>query len=101
MMRTGGILTGYLPTVLKVHKLTMALTKDPRWRLVETVEVLERSWHVTDLSVRPDHRMVGHTGFITTARRCDPAGIEEDETAAGIEEDDAAADSEDEGDPAD
>jgi tRNA (adenine57-N1/adenine58-N1)-methyltransferase catalytic subunit len=35
---------------------------------VETFETLLRSWHVTDRSVRPDHRMVGHTGFLTVAR---------------------------------
>ena len=36
---------------------------------VETFETLRRSWHVTERSVRPDHRMVGHTGFLTIARR--------------------------------
>ena len=36
---------------------------------IETFEVLRRGWHVTDRSVRPDHRMVGHTGFLTIARR--------------------------------
>ena len=37
---------------------------------METVEVLERPWSVSQRSVRPVHRMVAHTGFITTARRC-------------------------------
>jgi tRNA (adenine57-N1/adenine58-N1)-methyltransferase len=36
---------------------------------VETFEVLLRTWHVTPKSVRPDHRMVAHTGFVTVARR--------------------------------
>jgi len=36
---------------------------------IETFEVLRRGWHVTERSVRPDHRMVGHTGFLTIARR--------------------------------
>jgi tRNA (adenine57-N1/adenine58-N1)-methyltransferase len=36
---------------------------------VATFEVLHRPWHVTERSVRPDHRMVAHTGFITVARR--------------------------------
>jgi tRNA (adenine57-N1/adenine58-N1)-methyltransferase len=70
-LRTGGVLAVFLPTVLQVHKLTMALTEDPRWRLIETTELIERPWHVTDMSVRPEHRMVAHTGFITTARRCE------------------------------
>ena len=37
-------------------------------RTGQTFEVLVRTWHVTERSVRPDHRMVAHTGFITTAR---------------------------------
>jgi tRNA (adenine57-N1/adenine58-N1)-methyltransferase len=36
--------------------------------MAATVEVLYRTWHVEARSVRPDHRMVGHTGFLTTAR---------------------------------
>ena len=45
----------------------------PRWRpksfgMAETFEILRRTWHVEERSVRPDHRMVAHTGFLTTAR---------------------------------
>ena len=36
--------------------------------MVETLEVLQRGWHVDGQSVRPDHRMVAHTGFLTVAR---------------------------------
>ena len=36
--------------------------------MASTLEVLHRTWHIEDRSVRPDHRMVGHTGFLTTAR---------------------------------
>jgi tRNA (adenine57-N1/adenine58-N1)-methyltransferase len=36
--------------------------------MAETSELLRRTWHVEERSVRPDHRMVAHTGFITTAR---------------------------------
>ena len=86
-LRTGGVMAAYLPTVLQVHKLTMALTQDTRWRLVETIEIMERPWHVTDQSVRPEHRMVAHTGFITTARRCEPS---EEPDLALTEADDAA-----------
>ena len=71
-LRMGGIVLSYLPTVLQVHQLALALNLDTRWRLVQTVELWERPWHVTDKSVRPEHRMVAHTGFITTARRCEP-----------------------------
>jgi tRNA (adenine57-N1/adenine58-N1)-methyltransferase len=40
-----------------------------RFGLVETSEAIIRPWHVDGLSVRPEHRMVGHTGFLVSARR--------------------------------
>ena len=71
-LKPGGILLCFLPTVLQVHRLTGALEDDRRFQLVETVETLLRQWHVTQQSMRPAHRMVAHSGFITTARRCHP-----------------------------
>ena len=68
----GGIFLSFLPTVLQIHRLVEALTADARFQLIETVEVLLRPWNVTQRSVRPVHRMVAHTGFITTARLCAP-----------------------------
>ncbi len=64
----GGIVCGYLPTTVQVQQLVLALEADG-YEHLETFEVLHRSWHVTDRSVRPDHRMVAHTGFVTVARR--------------------------------
>lgn len=68
-LRPGGILLCYLPTVLQVHQLVQAIMDSGQFHLTETHEVLVRPWHVGSRSVRPDHRMVAHTGFITTARR--------------------------------
>jgi tRNA (adenine57-N1/adenine58-N1)-methyltransferase len=65
---TGGILCAYLPTTVQVQQLVLAL-EEGGYLHVETIETLQRSWHVTDRSVRPDHRMVAHTGFLTIARR--------------------------------
>ena len=70
----GGIFLSFLPTVLQIHRLVQALTSDSHFQLIETVEVILRPWNVTERSVRPVHRMVAHTGFITTARRCSPTG---------------------------
>jgi tRNA (adenine57-N1/adenine58-N1)-methyltransferase len=70
-LRPGGILLCYLPTVLQVARLREALGDSP-FGLAETVEVLQRSWHVEGQVVRPDHRMVAHTGFLTTARLLEP-----------------------------
>ena len=66
-MRPGGILCAYLPSVNQTAELRAALERSA-FGLASTVEVLQRSWHVEPRSVRPDHRMVGHTGFLTTAR---------------------------------
>jgi tRNA (adenine57-N1/adenine58-N1)-methyltransferase catalytic subunit len=66
-LRPGGILVSYLPTVPQVMALREALP-GAGFALAETLEVLQRPWHVDGLSVRPDHRMVAHTGFLTSAR---------------------------------
>lgn len=64
----GGVLCGYLPTTIQVQQLVLAL-EGSGFEHLETFEVLHRSWHVGGRSVRPDHRMVAHTGFITIGRR--------------------------------
>jgi tRNA (adenine57-N1/adenine58-N1)-methyltransferase catalytic subunit len=67
-LRPGGILVSYLPSIVQVSQLRDALD-GASFVLAETVEVLQRSWHVEGHAVRPDHRMVAHTGFLTAARR--------------------------------
>jgi tRNA (adenine57-N1/adenine58-N1)-methyltransferase catalytic subunit len=66
-LRPGGILLAYLPTINQVATLRGALRRSA-FGLEETSETLLRTWHVEERSVRPDHRMVAHTGFLTTAR---------------------------------
>ncbi len=68
----GGIFLSFLPTILQVHQLTQTLRELRTFDLIETFEVMQRSWTVGRRNVRPDHRMVAHTGFVTTARRCSP-----------------------------
>ncbi len=68
----GGVMLSFLPTVLQVHRLVGALERDGRYQMVESMETLLRTWHVTERSVRPSHRMVAHSGFLTTAVRCLP-----------------------------
>jgi tRNA (adenine57-N1/adenine58-N1)-methyltransferase len=68
-LRPGGILLCYLPTVLQVKSLVDALREDRRFACLETSENLMRFWHFKGQSARPQHRMVAHTGFITSARR--------------------------------
>ena len=68
----GGIMLSFVPTILQVQKLVMALEEDGRFQMIESLETLLRTWHVTERSVRPDHRMIAHSGFLTTAVRCEP-----------------------------
>jgi len=67
-LRPGGILLCYLPTINQTQLLRETL-RQHSFGLEETVEILRRTWHIDGRSVRPDHRMVAHTGFLTSARR--------------------------------
>ena len=66
-LRPGGILVAYTPTIGQATTLRQRLD-DSRFEFAETLEVLQRGWHIEGQSVRPDHRMVAHTGFLTSAR---------------------------------
>ncbi len=66
-LRAGGILLAYLPTIGQVARLHEELV-DSAFGMAHTLEVMQRGWHVDGQSVRPDHRMVAHTGFLTHAR---------------------------------
>jgi tRNA (adenine57-N1/adenine58-N1)-methyltransferase catalytic subunit len=68
----GGLMIAYTPTITQVMRLREHTDADPRWGLVQTSETMLRTWHVDGLAVRPDHRMVAHTAFLTTARRMIP-----------------------------
>jgi tRNA (adenine57-N1/adenine58-N1)-methyltransferase len=70
-LRPGGILLSYLPTIGQVTRLREELASSA-FGMIDTLEVLERHWHVDGQSVRPDHRMVAHTGFLTHARLLAP-----------------------------
>ena len=65
----GGVLVAYVPTVLQVKALVDALHDHAAFGAVETFETLQRFWHVREISIRPEHRMVAHTGFVTVGRR--------------------------------
>ena len=67
----GGIMCAYLPTVPQVSQTVEAM-RAGGFGLVGTFEGLVRTWNVDGQSVRPDHRMVAHTGFIVTGRKLAP-----------------------------
>jgi tRNA (adenine57-N1/adenine58-N1)-methyltransferase len=81
----GGILLSYLPSIVQVAQLREALDHSG-FGMVETIEVLQRSWHVEGQSVRPDHRMVAHTGFLTSGRLLRVAGADEPAARPGPSE---------------
>lgn len=62
----GGILVAYTPSITQAAQTREALKG--RWVETRTLEVLHRGWHVDGQAVRPDHRMVAHTGFLTVGR---------------------------------
>lgn len=64
---SGGILIAYTPSITQAAHLREVLESSD-FAMAETVEVLQRGWHIEGQAVRPDHRMVGHTGFLTHAR---------------------------------
>ncbi len=84
----GGIMLSFVPTILQVQRLVLALEEDGRFQMIESLETLLRTWHVTERSVRPDHRMIAHSGFLTTAVRCDPkpSGRVQVETESTVDE---------------
>ncbi len=63
----GGILLAYTPSITQAVQLRERLEQSD-FAMAETMEVLNRGWHIEGQAVRPDHRMVGHTGFLTHAR---------------------------------
>ncbi|MFN2587129.1 MAG: tRNA (adenine-N1)-methyltransferase [Actinomycetota bacterium] len=67
-LRSGGILCCYLPTIPQVSQLVESMRRGGFGQIV-TMESLVRTWNVDGQSVRPDHRMVAHTGFVVTGRK--------------------------------
>ncbi|MDH3707340.1 MAG: tRNA (adenine-N1)-methyltransferase [Acidimicrobiia bacterium] len=70
-LRPGGIVVAYTPSMMQAQQFRAALAEGP-YGLAETLEVLNRGWHIEGAAVRPEHRMVAHTGFLTHARRIEP-----------------------------
>ena len=65
----GGVLVGYVATTTQLSRLVEALREQRCWTEPQAWESLVRPWHVVGLAVRPEHRMIGHTAFLVTARR--------------------------------
>jgi tRNA (adenine57-N1/adenine58-N1)-methyltransferase catalytic subunit len=104
----GAIVLAYTPTVPQVMRFDEALWADGRFTDVRTTETLVRPWDVDGLAVRPAHRMVAHTAFLTTARRVPardeggpPPPRRKADTGAGVTWNDPAGDEHGEAGPVD
>mgnify|MGYP000492043725 FL=1 len=76
VMRPGGILVAYTPSITQAVRTREAMA-NPMWSGTRTLEVLHRGWYIEGQAVRPDHRMVAHTGFLTTGRLLSAPNLEE------------------------
>lgn len=72
IMKPGGLIICYVATVTQLSRTVEAIRASGLFTHPESSETMVRGWHVEGLAVRPDHRMVAHTGFLTVARRLAP-----------------------------
>jgi len=68
----GGVILAYVATTTQISKFAEALKESDLFTEPESTESIVRGWHHEGLAVRPQHRMIGHTGFLTVARRMAP-----------------------------
>jgi tRNA (adenine57-N1/adenine58-N1)-methyltransferase catalytic subunit len=71
----GGLIICYVATVTQLSRVAEELRSSRSFTEPEAVESLVRPWHLQGLAVRPEHRMIGHTGFLITARRLAPGAV--------------------------
>lgn len=72
--KPGGVLSAYLPTVPQVQTTVAAAEELGSFVEIEVREILQREWNVAGRSVRPEHSMVGHTGFLVFMRLVTKSG---------------------------
>jgi tRNA (adenine57-N1/adenine58-N1)-methyltransferase len=71
-LKPGGVLLCYIATVTQLSRVAEAIRASGDYTHPQSSETMVRGWHVEGLAVRPDHRMIAHTGFLLTARRLAP-----------------------------
>jgi tRNA (adenine57-N1/adenine58-N1)-methyltransferase len=65
----GGVLIAYVATTTQLSRTVETLREHGAFTEPASLEIMLRTWHVEGLAVRPDHKMIGHTGFLVTSRR--------------------------------
>ena len=71
-LNPGGVFIGYVATSTQVSRLVEAIREHTGFTEPYAWETFMRGWHVVGLAVRPEHRMIGHTAFLVSARRLAP-----------------------------
>lgn len=71
----GGVITVYVATATQLSRVAEDLRSSRLFTEPEAFESLVRPWHLQGLAVRPEHRMIAHTGFLLTARRLAPGAV--------------------------
>ncbi|HVG03173.1 MAG TPA: tRNA (adenine-N1)-methyltransferase, partial [Nitrospira sp.] len=94
-LRSGGIYLSFVPTVPQVMQTVEALEQTSVFGMIETFETLLRTWSIQGRSVRPDHRMVAHSGFLTVARKVEAGWWSQASTTTGRDATPEASDGED------
>ncbi|WP_434143617.1 class I SAM-dependent methyltransferase [Leucobacter sp. gxy201] len=74
-LKPGGVLICYVATATQLSRTAEELRRSGLFTHPQSSETMVRGWHVEGLAVRPDHRMVAHTGFLITARRLAPGAV--------------------------
>ncbi|GAB2691470.1 tRNA (adenine57-N1/adenine58-N1)-methyltransferase [Microbacterium marinum] len=74
----GGVVLCYIATATQLSRVAEYIRGTGLFTDPEATETMVRGWHVEGLAVRPDHRMVAHTGFLITARRLAPGAVPPD-----------------------
>jgi tRNA (adenine57-N1/adenine58-N1)-methyltransferase len=72
VLAPGGVLIAYVATTTQLSRFVETLRADGRFTEPEAWESTVRGWHIEGLAVRPEHRMIGHTGFLARTRRLAP-----------------------------
>lgn len=94
-LRLGGIYLSFVPTVPQITQTVDALEQTRAFGMIETFESFTRNWNIKGRSVRPDLRMIAHSGFITVARR-----VEQEREAPSESSENTSPDIEEDGDTA-
>jgi tRNA (adenine57-N1/adenine58-N1)-methyltransferase len=74
-LRPGGTLVAYVATTTQLSRIAETLRARGCWTEPRAEESMVRTWHLEGLAVRPDHRMIAHTGFLLSSRRLAPGTV--------------------------